>query len=200
MVLTFPIACKCISQSIAGNQCRCTDSRATAPHITVCQIDSLWLDEMVLKVSTLRCEQRSVCLALLQQCPHVACMCACRECVILWRDACVPHFSCESPWCKHRAVAALLRAYTEWQLWHFLWAARLWLPRCRQDTPPPLAAGTDLGHSASPLPTHKRWCCLLQTPDTFGFCFTKQYREKFSVGVIQYMIFFLYSTTSLWLL
>lgn len=64
------------------------------------------------------------------------------------------------------SVAALPRAYTERQLWHFPQAERLWLLHCRRDASS-LTAGTDLGHSLHP--SLQKMMLMLQTPGTFGF-------------------------------
>lgn len=75
------------------------------------------------------------------------------------------------------SVAALLRAHTHWQLWHFL-------PRCRGDTSS-LAAGSDLGHSlhrlfllaeddVAPAHTWRFWFLFNQTPHKQTECFVHQ--------------------------
>lgn len=118
--------------------------QSEAQHITVCQIDSLWLDEVVLKISTLRwwpsVNRRAWHMKLTRSC---AWMCACRERVILCTDACACRLGA-SP--EKLSVAAPLRVCTERQPWHFLRAERLRLPCCRRGASS-LSAGTDLDQS-----------------------------------------------------
>lgn len=131
---------------------------------------------VVPKISTLRCEQRIdwVWLALSATMLHAG---------NGWSDeemhVCLTfHVSHLGVNTEELSVAALLRAYIERQLWHFLQAERLWPPHCRRDaTPPPTTTTTHTSSfsssssypsrrrhrsgplTVSPLSLHKRWCC-----------------------------------------
>lgn len=177
MVLTFTIACKCISQSVALNRWHCTESRAMCStsqrvSLTHCGLmrrfwkylhwgddrEWVWIKEWV--------------LCSLHAAVH-ACPWSCDQ-MHVWLAFSHVWASFIHPWgvnTEKLSGAALLRVYTEWQRWHFPRAeplqTRRLLPRCRHRSRP---------LSESPLPPHRRrYCCK-----HFCFLFYKTPREEIS--------------------
>ncbi len=169
--MLFPIACKCISQSIAPNRCCCIDSRATSQSVSSTHCDLMrWSWKYPLRGDGRVWRGKSGCdFCGLRWC-SCARTCACRELVMLWTLALV------DPWGV--STEKLSWGFTQSDSFDISPERRGCGCRAADETPPPSLQAQIWATLCISSSSSQRMMLPLQTPNTFGFSFTKHHRES----------------------